>query len=83
VAFVFENWPDSIPHQGLLVTVVQETIPFVDFLISDGLLIMERDNPDTYGSRKVIVSYGAISAVKLTSPEDLSTFEVMGCHKSI
>ena len=79
----FETWPKSIPHKGILVTVHQETIPFVGFLISGGLLMVERDKPDTYGSRKVIVSYDAISAVKLTSPEELSKFEVMGFQKSV
>ena len=77
----FETWPDSIPHKGILVTVIQETIPFVNFIISGGLLMVERDKPDTFGSRKVIVSYSAISAVKLTSPAELSTFEVMGFQK--
>ena len=79
----FETWPNSIPHQGILVTDVQETIPFVDFLISGGLLMVERDKPDSYGSRKVIVSYNAISAVKLTNTEELSKFEVMGFQKTI
>ena len=80
---LFESWPESLPHLGILVTVFQETIPFVGFLISGSLLMVERDKPDTYGSRKVIVSYNAIAAVKLTSPEELSTFEVMGFQKSI
>ena len=79
----FETWPESIPRQGILVTVLNETIPFVNFLLSSGLMIMERDKPDTYGSRKVIVSYNTISSVKLTSPEDLSTFKVMGFQKTL
>ena len=79
----FEAWPDSIPHKGMLVTIFDETIPFVGFLISGGLLMVERDKPDTYGARKVIVSYNAISSVKLPSPEELSNFEVMGFQKSL
>jgi hypothetical protein len=79
----FETWPETLPHQGILVTVLNETIPFVNFLISSSLLMVERDKPDTYGSRKVIVSYDAISVVKLTSPEELSKFEVMGFQKTI
>ncbi len=75
---IFENWPESIPRQGLLVTSFQETIPFASFLISGGILLLERDKPDSAGARKVMVSYEAISAVKLTTPMELARFQVMG-----
>lgn len=75
---LFENWPESIPRQGLLVTVLNETIPFKDFLISGSLLLLERELPDTAGSRKVVLAYDAITAVKLTSPLELARFQVMG-----
>lgn len=80
---IFETWPANIPRQGMLVTNFQETINFVDFLISPGILMVERDKPDTYGARKVLITYDAISAVKLGSPEALSTFEVMGFNKGM
>ena len=75
---LFENWPDAIPRQGMIVTVFQETIPFVNFLVSGGILLVERDKPDTYGSRKVFVTYEGISALKLTTPMELDRFQVMG-----
>ena len=75
---LFENWPEIIPRQGLIVTSFQETIPFVDFLVSGGILLVERDKPDTYGARKVFVSYEAISALKLQTPMELARFQVMG-----
>lgn len=75
---LFENWPNSLPRQGLLVTSFQEQIPFTDFLISGGILLIERDKPDSYGARKVMVSYEAISAVKITSPMELARFQVLG-----
>lgn len=75
---LFESWPETIPHKGMLVTKFQETIPFIGFLISGGLVIVERDTPDTYGARKVIVCYEAISAVKIADPMDLARFQVMG-----
>ncbi len=74
---LFENWPESIPRQGMLVTSFQETIPFVNFLVS-GILLVERDKPDTYGSRKVFVAYEAISGLKLATPMELANFRVMG-----
>jgi len=75
---LFENWPESIPRTGLLITSFQETIPFTAFLLSGGILLLERDKPDSVGARKVLVAYEAISAVKITSPMELARFHVMG-----
>ncbi len=75
---LFENWPESIPRSGLLVTSFSETIQFKDFLISGSILLVERDIPDSQGARKVMVSYDAILAVKITSPLELARFQVMG-----
>jgi len=74
---LFENWPDAIPRQGIVVT-PQETIPFVNYLISGSLVILERDKPDTLGARKVIVAYDNIVGLKLPSPLELAKFQVMG-----
>ncbi len=62
----------------MLVTTFNEHVPFNGFLISGGILLVERDKPDTYGSRKVMVSYSAIQAVKLTSTMEIGRFQVMG-----
>lgn len=72
---VFVNWPEKLPRAGMIVTSTQETIPFVDFLIADSFVIVERDRPDSLGARKVIVALAAITAVKLTSPDALSTLK--------
>lgn len=75
---LFESWPESIPRQGILVTRFQEQIPFVGFLISGGILLLERDRPDSAGARKVMVAYDAIDAVKITSALELARFQVLG-----
>ncbi|GAB4139025.1 MAG: hypothetical protein Tsb009_07680 [Planctomycetaceae bacterium] len=75
---LFENWPEVIPREGMLVTKFNETISFVGYLISGGLLIVERDKPDTHGARKVIVPYEQICGVKLPTPMELARFQVMG-----
>lgn len=75
---LFENWPESIPRQGLLVSSFNETIQFSDFLISGSILLIEREIPDSYGARKVMLAYDAIQAVKITQPMDLARFQVMG-----
>ncbi len=75
---IFEGWPEAIPRQGIVVTKFQETIPFTDFLVSAGVVMLERDRPDSMGARKVMLAYDAIAAVKLTSPLELARFQVMG-----
>jgi hypothetical protein len=72
---LFENWPESVPRDGLLVTNFQEQIPFVNFMISGGILLVERDKPDSYGARKVMIAYDAI---KFTNTLELARFQVMG-----
>lgn len=75
---LFENWPEAIPRDGILVTTYGESITFTNFLISGGILLVERDKPDVVGARKVMVAYGAIAALKIASPMELARFQVMG-----
>ena len=75
---LFQNWPESMPKHGLLITTFNEGISFVNFLVSPGILIMERDRPDSSNSRKVMISFSAISALKLSDPGDLNRYQVMG-----
>lgn len=78
---LFENWPESIPRSGLLVTSYGETIGFKDFLLSGTMLLIERETPDSMGARKVMITYEGIAAVKIVSPMELSRFQVMGFQK--
>lgn len=77
----FENWPESMPRRGIIITTYQESIPFVDFLLSRGILLVERDKPDSAGARKVMLVYESIAAVKLTDTLDLDRFLEMGFHR--
>jgi hypothetical protein len=61
-----------------VITIFNESIPFVGFLLSGGIILLERDKPDTLGARKVMLSYDAIAAVKITDVIDLVRFQVMG-----
>lgn len=75
---LFENWPESIPRRGMLITSFQESIPFIGFLVSGSILLLERDKPDSLGARKVMVAYSAISAIKITDVIEMARFQVMG-----
>lgn len=79
---IFENWPDVIKREGAVVTTQGESIPFVDFLISGGLLLIERDGPDAGGTRRVIVAYQSIAGLKLKAAGQLSQFHSMGFQSS-
>ena len=80
---LFENWPDIIKRQGAVVTKRGEAIPFVDFLVSCGLLLIERDGPDASGARKVIVAYDTIAMIKLSATGALSQFQTMGFQPTL
>lgn len=75
---VFMNWPTGIPRRGVLVTSLNEATPFKSFMIKDDLLLLERTNPDSLGSRYVLLSYDSINTVKLTDPLKESVFTGAG-----
>jgi hypothetical protein len=74
---IFEHWPADLPRQGILTT-AQESFGFSDFLISQGLLLMERDRPDAIGARKVMLSYRSILSLKLTDPGPIARYQSLG-----
>jgi len=75
---MFENWPNSVPRRGLLITMFGESIPFVGYMLSGGILLLERDKPDSLGARKVMIAYDAIAAVKITDVVELANFQALG-----
>ena len=75
---LFERWPKHIPRKGILITVLNESIPFCNFMVSPGLVIVERERPDSLGARKVIVVYEQVAAVKIVDPIDLVQFQGWG-----
>lgn len=75
---LFEGWPADLPREGLLITTFGESIPFRDYLLSPGIVLLERDKPDSAGARKVMLAYAAISALKITAVRDLADFTALG-----
>lgn len=75
---LFENWPDAIERQGTIISKQGASIPFINFLISGGLLLLDRGRPDAEGARKVIVAYDSIALIKLSTTSELSIFQSMG-----
>ena len=75
---LFQRWPASIPKVGIVVTTVNEPIAFSSFLVSEHMVLLERDRPDTTGARSIIVPWQEIVTVKLTSPVESAQFKDMG-----
>ena len=75
---MFENWPQSIPRKGMILSKQSENIPFIDFLISNSLLLIDRGSPDAHGARKVVLSLDQLAAVKLAGTQPMTDFQSMG-----
>jgi hypothetical protein len=74
----FQQWPSGIPQRGVLVTTFDEQIPFNSFMIADELLYLERRNPDTLGSRAVILPFSGIVGLKITDVVESREMRTMG-----
>jgi hypothetical protein len=65
---VFTNWPAALPRRGLVVSSLNEAIPFKSFLLKGDMLLLERTNPDAAGARYIILTFDAIHMLKITDP---------------
>ncbi len=74
----FLAWPAELPRRGVLVTQFGEQIPFSNFLASPQLLLLERTNPDSLGSRKIMLPYEEVAAVKFTDVLKGKAFQPLG-----
>ena len=75
---VFTNWPAAIPRRGVVVSTLNEAIPFKSFLIKGDTLLLERANPDPIGTRFIVLTYDAIHMLKLTDPLKESVLAAAG-----
>ncbi len=64
----FANWPPSFRRKGVVNPGYDEQIPFNDFVIGDGVVVLERPTPDGVGARRVAIPFARIAAVKYTEP---------------
>ncbi len=74
----FNNWPASIPRKGVLQTGLNETMPFKDFWLKEGMLLIERVTPDAMGARFVLLSFEAVNLVKFTNPLNAAEIAAAG-----
>ncbi|PQO47088.1 hypothetical protein C5Y93_06235 [Blastopirellula marina] len=64
---LLERWPKDMPHKGVIMTELNESIPFVGFAYDDNLMVVQRQTPDAIGARQAIIPFRAISYLKITA----------------
>ena len=64
----FIDWPESFPRSGVLLTTLNETIPFRNFWLKGDLLLFERTVPDALGGRFMLLGFEIVNSVKFTNP---------------
>lgn len=75
---VFYEWPAGIPRRGIVVSTLNEAMPFKGFLVKGETLLLERINPDSLGARYILVPFDAINCLKFVDPLKESVFTSAG-----
>ncbi len=70
----FASWPPGLAHTGVIVGLNGDQTPFVSFLLSENVLLLERPAPDSVGGRKVLIPYSRIDSVKVVEPVSNDVF---------
>lgn len=74
----FTDWPKEIPPRGIVITQLNEAVPFKAFMLRDDVAMLQRPAPDAMGARFMFIPYGEIAVVKLTDPLKQPAFESGG-----
>lgn len=64
----FTDWPAAFPRGGVLVSTLNEMIPFRRFWLKDDFVLLERNAPDATGGRYVLMGFDVINSVKFVNP---------------
>ena len=75
---VFYEWPAAIPRRGIVVSSLNEPMPFKGFLVKGDTLLLERTNPDSLGARYILLPFEAINCLKFVDPLKESVFAAAG-----
>ena len=64
----FQEWPEGFPQQGIIVSNLNEAMPFKNFWIKGDMLLLDRSVPDALGGRFLLLGFDTINSLKITSP---------------
>jgi len=65
---LFANWPADLPRRGVILSTLNEIMPFTNFWLRDEMVMLERKNPDTSGARYILMNYAGIDSVRFIDP---------------
>jgi len=74
----FADWPTEFPRRGVMLTVLNEIIPYNNFWIQEEMVLLERKNPDTSGSRFIMITYDRIDSIRFIDPINESVIATAG-----
>ena len=75
---MFLKWPPHFKRKGVIEPVRGESIPFIDFVMSEDVVVIERATPDTTGARRVAIPFQNIMLLKYTEPLNTEAFLLAG-----
>lgn len=75
---LFENWPEEIPRNGIVVNTLNEPMPFKGFMLAGEMVLLERSNPDQLGARYIVMKYESMELVKIVHPLNTAAFLPIG-----
>ena len=64
----FTEWPADFPRSGIVISTLNEAMPFRHFWLKDDMLLLERTNPDAMGGRFLILGFDVIHSIKFIAP---------------
>ena len=64
----FTDWPTDFPRCGILVSTLNEVVPFRRFWLKGDLLLLERSVPDASGGRFLLLAFEVVNSVKFVNP---------------
>jgi len=64
----FNNWPAGIPRRGIVLSTLNESMPFKGFLVKEDTVLLERSNPDSLGARFILIGFESINPVRFVDP---------------
>lgn len=75
---IFATWPKEIPRRGIVLTSLNESVPFKAFMTKEDTVLLERANPDSLGARFILIGFDSINSVRFTDPIKESIFTSAG-----
>lgn len=79
----FATWPTHFRRKGVVVPDGSEAIPFVDFVMTETMVVLERPTPDNAGARRVALPFDRIHNLKYTEPLKTEQFLKAGFVKEM